>query len=68
MLACHERPTEYVVAAAPVPARAMVCGELVAVLTTVTVPLRFPAVVGSKMALKLADCPAARVIGRERPL
>ncbi len=46
----------------------MVCGEFVAVLTMVTVPLRFPAVAGSKMALKLADCPAARVIGRESPL
>ena len=37
----------------------MVCGEFVAVLTMVAVPLRVPAVVGSKMALKLADCPAA---------
>lgn len=46
----------------------MVCGELVALLTTVTEPLILPAVVGSKMALKLVDCPAASVTGNVRPL
>ena len=59
---------EWILGVMPEPENAMDIGELVALLTTVAEPLRLPEVVGSKMALKLVDCPAARVIGREIPL
>src|SRR5664279_4854871 len=64
----QERLTECVAGAVPEPESAMVVGELVALLTTVAVPLSAPDVAGSKMALKVVDCPAARVSGMERPL
>jgi hypothetical protein len=43
-------------------------GELEALLVTVSEPVTLPDVVGAKMALQLADCPAASVSGRVRPL
>jgi hypothetical protein len=51
-----------------VPLREIVEGELVAVLTTVTLPERLPAEVGANVTLKEADCPAARLRGRVSPL
>lgn len=39
-----------------------------ALLVTVSEPVTLPEAVGAKMALQLADCPAASVRGRVRPL
>jgi hypothetical protein len=52
----------------PVPLREMIEGELVAELTTVTLPETLPAEVGAKVTLREADCPAARLSGRVIPL
>ena len=52
----------------PVPLREITEGELVAVLTTVTLPETLPAEVGAKLTLRLADCPAARLRGSVIPL
>src|SRR2546425_3321327 len=43
-------------------------GELVALLTSETLPVAVPAVVDAKTTLKLAVCPAAKVSGAVRPL
>ena len=43
-------------------------GEFVASLTTVNVPVDVPAVVGEKVILTVAVCPACRVAGRVTPL
>ncbi len=43
-------------------------GELVALLTSETLPIAAPAVVDAKTTLKLAVCPAAKVSGAVRPL
>src|SRR5437899_9200938 len=43
-------------------------GELVALLTSETLPVAAPAVVDAKTTLKLAVCPAAKVSGAVRPL
>jgi hypothetical protein len=51
----------------PVPDSAMV-GEPVALLTTLTVPLKLPDVAGSKITLKVVICPAAKVNGGVNPL
>lgn len=68
MLASHESPTEYVVGVTPVPDNVMVEGEPVALLVTVTEPDALPAVVGSKITLKLSFCPAVNVTGVPAPL
>jgi len=47
----------------PVPESAMVSGELAALLTTVILPERLPAVVGENATRKAVDWPAARVKG-----
>ena len=52
----------------PVPLRAIVAGELAALLVTVTLPETLPAAVGAKATLKEVDCPEARVKGSARPL
>ncbi len=56
------------VCATPVPDSATVAGELVAVLTTETLPEALPATVGVKVALKLVLWPAVSVRGSESPL
>jgi hypothetical protein len=55
-------------AATPVPVKDIVAGEPGALLVTVTVPGRFPAVVGANSALNAAFAPAASVVGVARPL
>jgi len=55
-------------AATPVPLRETVLGEFGALLTIFIVPLRLPAVVGAKVALKVVLCPAARDAGVVKPL
>jgi hypothetical protein len=52
----------------PVPLKVIVEGELVAVLTTVTLPGRLPVEVGANLTLSVADCPAARLRGSVIPL
>ena len=51
----------------PLPERA-IWGELVALLATDTLPLSVPPATGAKPTLKVALCPAAKVIGVVRPL
>jgi hypothetical protein len=46
----------------------MVVGELLALLTTDTPPVAAPVVVGEKVTLSEALCPAARVSGGAMPL
>ena len=50
------------------PLRAMVAGELVALLAMVMLPVTLPAAVGAKATVKEADCPAARVRGSASPV
>ncbi len=41
---------------------------MVALLTTLTLPVKLPEVAGRKITLKFVLCPAARVSGGVRPL
>ncbi len=52
----------------PVPDSETTAGELVAVLTTETLPEKLPVTVGAKVAVKLVLWPAVRVRGSESPL
>jgi hypothetical protein len=52
----------------PVPLREIDAGELVALLTTVTLPERLPVEVGANVTLKDVDWPAARLKGSVIPL
>jgi hypothetical protein len=52
----------------PVPPKEIVAGELVALLTTLTLPEREPAEVGAKLTLKDVDWPVARLSGSVIPL
>jgi hypothetical protein len=52
----------------PVPLKEIVAGELVALLTTVTLPERLPDEVGANATLKDVDWPTARLSGRVIPL
>jgi len=52
----------------PAPERVIVAGELVALLTTDTLPATLPAAVGANPTLSEAFCPAARLSGKEIPL
>jgi hypothetical protein len=47
----------------PVPLSAMVAGELVALLVTVTPPLKLPLAVGANATSNEVDCPALNVMG-----
>jgi hypothetical protein len=60
--------TVWLTRTAPVPERATVSGEFVALLITVTLPGRLPVEVGANMTLKEVDCPAARLSGSAIPL
>jgi len=52
----------------PVPLSEIVAGELVALLTTATLPARLPAEAGANVTLKEVDWPAARFSGSVIPL
>ena len=52
----------------PLPESAITCGELAALLLTVTLPATLPVAVGANRTLNEADCPAARVSGSAKPL
>jgi hypothetical protein len=47
----------------PVPLKAMVAGELLALLITETAPLKLPLAVGANATLNEVDCPALSVMG-----
>jgi len=51
----------------PVPLREIVAGELVALLTTLTLPVTVPTAVGAKLAVSGRLWPAARVTPLEKP-
>lgn len=68
VLAVQFRETEWVVDCTPVPESAIVVGEPVAVLVTVTEPESLPAVVGAKITLNARLCPAVSVTGVLAPL
>src|SRR5207244_3994959 len=52
----------------PVPLRAMVLGELAALLTSEMLPDALLVAVGANCTLKVLDCPAATVSGKVSPL
>ena len=52
----------------PVPLRAIVAGELVALLITDTAPLKLPLAPGANTTLNDVDCPALSVMGIDMPL
>ena len=61
------RPTVCETACTPVPESVIVAGEPAALLVTVTVPFRVPAVAGSKITLKVRAWPAFKVTGAPAP-
>jgi hypothetical protein len=68
VLAVHDRPTVCVVCCTPVPDSVIVAGEPVALLVTVTLPGRLPAVVGLKITLNVVLCVGLSVTGVLAPL
>lgn len=56
------------VEATPVPLKEIVAGEFAALLETVTVPAKLPAVLGANTALNVVLAPAARLAGVVNPL
>ena len=52
----------------PVPVNTIAAGELVAVLTTLRLPVTLPVVVGAKLTLSLRLWPSARVTAPVKPL
>jgi len=54
--------------ATPVPLRATVVGEFVAVLTSDTLPLTLPAAAGANRAVNVVLCPAVSVCGNVSPV
>ncbi len=68
MLGSHVRATEGEITCTPVLESAIVVGELAALLTTVTLPVKLPAVAGAQITLKVVLCPAVKVSGGVRPL
>lgn len=63
VLALQDSATVWELACAPVPDRAIVAGEPVALLLTVTVPVTLPAAVGLKITLKVRLCAGVNVAG-----
>jgi hypothetical protein len=55
------------VCAVPLPDKAIVAGELLALLRTETLPVTAPATVGENATVNVALCPAARVSGTAKP-
>lgn len=68
MLDVQLSSTEWETVCVPFPERKIVAGELVALLTTVTLPGELPAATGEKVASSVADCPGARIKPAETPL
>jgi hypothetical protein len=53
---------------ADVPESAMVAGEFVALLATVTLPARLPGAAGENVTFNVANCPGVRIKPAETPL
>jgi len=68
VLAFQDSATVCELACAPVPDRAIVAGEPVALLVTVTEPVAFPATVGAKITLNVRLWVGVRVTGVFAPL
>jgi hypothetical protein len=68
VLAFHESATKCVDAAIPVPVRATIVVAVWASLVKVSAAVCAPVVIGLKVTVKDALCPAAIVSGRESPL
>jgi len=68
VLAFHDNATECVDNAVPVPVSAAIVVGVWALLVKVSVAVCAPVVVGLKVTLNDALCPAANVNGRESPL
>jgi hypothetical protein len=62
------KETVWLTGVVPVPESATTSGEFVALLTTVTLPVRLPAEAGANATLKEVDCPAARLSGSAIPV
>jgi hypothetical protein len=67
-LGVQVKATVWLTGVPPVPESATTSGEFVALLTTVTLPARLPAIAGANVTLKEVDWPAARLSGRVIPL
>jgi len=67
VLAVHDKLTICCIGATPVPARASATGEFVALLTNDTLPEVAPPTCGVNVTMKVALCPAFKVIGRVKP-
>ncbi len=67
MLLVQLRVAECETVCTPVPDSEM-AGELLALLTTATLPLKPPDVVGSKITPKVVLCPGAKVSGGVNPV
>ena len=68
MLEIQVSATEWGTVCVPSPEREIVAGEFVALLATVTLPGKLPAVRGENVASNVADCPGARIKPAETPL
>jgi hypothetical protein len=68
VLAVQDKATVCGVAVTPVPVRAIVAGEPVALLVTVTLPGKLPVVVGLKITLSVVLCVGVSVTGVLAPL
>lgn len=68
MLGVQLSDTECAAVWVPAPETEMEAGELVALLATVTLPDRLPAVVGVNVSSSVADCPGVRTSPAETPL
>jgi hypothetical protein len=68
VLAFQVSVTECATGWTPVPERVIVAGEFVALLATVTLPVRLPAAAGENVTSSVALCPGARIRPVETPL
>ena len=68
VLAFHDKATECVEAASPVPVSATVVVGVCALLAKVSIAVCAPVVVGLKVTVNDTLCPAAIVSGRDSPL
>jgi hypothetical protein len=68
VLGVQLRATDGLAVCTPAPDRAIVAGEFVALLATVTLPGKLPAAVGVNVASNVAVCPGVRIKPAETPL
>jgi len=68
VLGSQVKSTKWADVCVPVPESAIVAGEFVALLSTITLPDELPVDTGENMASSVADCPGARIKPVETPL